>query len=135
MAEIHQQVTINRSPDDVWAVLGNLADVGWLPGVVSANVEGVHRVCTTSEGTEIHEEISGYSDDERSFSYEQTVHPLGFKSSRGTLAVEDDPAGARVTCDAEIEFSDDAQEQQFLPMLEQGYGAALEGLKSQVEAG
>jgi uncharacterized protein YndB with AHSA1/START domain len=133
MPELHKQVTINRPPDEVWAVLGELSNVEWLPGVTGATVEGDRRVCTTAEGAEIHEEIYDYSDEARRYSYTQTVHPLGLKSSRGTLAVEEENGGARVELEAEVEFADAVQEAQFLPMLDQGYEAALQGLKTQLE--
>jgi uncharacterized protein YndB with AHSA1/START domain len=131
--EIQKQVTINRPPEDVWAVLGDLANVEWLPGVTGAKVEGGRRVCTTAEGAEIHEEIHDYSDEARRYRYTQTVHPLGLKGSSGTLAVEEENGGARVELEAEIEFADAAQEAQFLPMLDQGYEAALQGLKAKLE--
>jgi len=135
MATIHAQLRIDRTPDEVWQVLGDLGAVGeWVPGISAVHVEGAKRICTMSDGPEIHEEISDFSDADRCFSYSQVVHPLGFKSSRGTLAVTAAGSGSEVRWDAEIEFADKAQEAQVLPMLEQGYAAALAALKGRVEA-
>jgi ketosteroid isomerase-like protein len=135
MPTIHNEVAITRSPDDVWALLRDLAAVTeWVPGIVGARVDGTRRICTTAEGAEIHEEIQ-LDDARRTYAYTQPVHPLGFKASRGTLAVTGNGAGADVSWDAELEFADQAQEAQFLPLLEQGYAAALEALRGRLEQG
>jgi uncharacterized protein YndB with AHSA1/START domain len=130
---IDNEIVIDRSPEQVWAVLGDLTAVTrWVPGVQTARMEGMRRICTMEDGGEIHEEISDL--DGRSFRYEQTVHPLGFERSEGTLRVEPNGDGARVVWNAEIEFAEPAQEAQLLPMLEQGYAGALQRLKEVAES-
>jgi carbon monoxide dehydrogenase subunit G len=134
MPAIDNQIAIDRSPEEVWAILGDLAAVTrWVPGVVSTRMEDMRRICTMEDGSEIHEEISGFSDGERRYSYDQVVHPLGFARSEGTLAVEPNGSGSRVAWNAEIEFADPAQEAQVLDMLRQGYAAALQQLKEVAE--
>ena len=135
MSRIDNAIAIAASPDQVWAVLGDLTRAtAWVPGLATARVEGMRRVCTLADGGgEIHEEISDYSDERRSYRYAQVVHPLGFRRSEGTLAVEPADGGSRVVWSAEIEFGDPAQETQLLPMLEQGYAAALAELKKIAE--
>jgi uncharacterized protein YndB with AHSA1/START domain len=92
--KIDNEIVIDRSPDQVWAVLGDLSAVTrWVPGVASARMEGLRRICTMEDGSEIHEEISDL--DGHSFRYEQTVHPLGFERSEGTLSIEPHGGGAR----------------------------------------
>jgi ketosteroid isomerase-like protein/uncharacterized protein YndB with AHSA1/START domain len=133
MPTIHNDVTIARSPDDVWALLSDLAAVtDWVPGIMSARLDGTRRICTTAEGAEIHEEIE-LDDARRRYAYTQPVHPLGFKASRGTLAVTGNGAGSHVVWDAEVEFADAEQETQLIPLLEQGYATALETLKRRLE--
>jgi hypothetical protein len=64
----------------------------------------------------------------RRYAYEQTVHPLGFKRSQRTLAVESDGEHrSRVVWNAEVEFPDASREAQFLPILEQWYGPPSNG--------
>jgi mxaD protein len=135
MPKIDNEIVIDRRPEEVWAILGDLGAVTrWVPGVTSARIEGMRRICTLEEGGEIHEEIADFSDLERCYGYEQTVHPLGFKRSVGALAVEPRGNGSsRVVWNAELEFADPAQEAQFLGMLEQGYAGALHRLKEVVE--
>ena len=132
---IDNEIEIDRSPDEVWALLADLAAVTrWVPGVTSARMEDMRRICTMEDGSEIHEEISGFSDEGRRYSYDQVVHPLGFARSEGTLAVQPNGAGAsRVVWNAEIEFADAAQEAQLLDMLRQGYAGALQRLKEVAE--
>jgi ketosteroid isomerase-like protein len=133
MPTIHNEVAIARSPDHVWALLRDLAAVtDWVPGIAGARLDGTRRICTTAEGAEIHEEIE-LDDARRAYSYTQPIHPLGFKASRGTLAVTGNGADSHVTWDAEFELADPAQEAQLLPLLEQGYSAALEALKERLE--
>jgi mxaD protein len=135
MPKIDNEIVIDRRPEDVWAILGDLRAVTrWVPGVASARIEGMRRICTMEDGGEIHEEISDFSDERRRFRYEQEVHPLGFKSSVGALAVEPQANGSsRVVWNAELEFAEAAEESKFLGMLEQGYAGALHRLKEVVE--
>ena len=135
MARIDNEIAIERGADEVWAVLGDLRAVTrWIPGVSSARIEGMRRICVMEDGSEIHEEIADFSDEQRRYAYTQPVHPLGFKRSAGTLAVEPNGHGSsRVFWSAEIDFADPSQEPEMLPMLQHGYAAALERLKQVAE--
>ena len=135
MSTIDNEILIDRPPEQTWLILGNLADVPrWVPGVTSARLNGMQRICTLAEGGAIQEQITDLSEERRYYSYQQTVHPLGLKQSEGTLAVEPDgKESSRVRWHAQVEFRDAGQEAQFLPMLEQGYAAALQQLKETVE--
>jgi uncharacterized protein YndB with AHSA1/START domain len=135
MPRIENEIVIDRRPEEVWAILGDLGAVTrWVPSVTSARMEGMRRICTMEEGGEIHERIADFSDERRRYGYEQTVHPLGFKRSVGALTVRPHADGAsRVVWNADLEFDDPAQEAQFLGMLEQGYAGALQRLKEVVE--
>jgi uncharacterized protein YndB with AHSA1/START domain len=134
MPRLDYDIVIDRPPEEVWAVLGDLTAVTrWVPGVATAEVNGARRICTMEQGGEVHEEIVGFSDEDRRYGYTQPVHPLGFERSEGTLAVEAHGEGARIVWNAEVEFGDPAREAQFLPLLEQGYPEALRRLKQLVE--
>jgi carbon monoxide dehydrogenase subunit G len=133
-AAINSDVVIDRPPEDVWAIVGDLGAASrWVAGVSSARMNGMRRICALEDGGEIHEEISGFSRARRRYSYDQVVHPLGFRRSHGTLAVEASGDGSRVVWNAEVEFVDGIQEAQVLPMLRQGYAAALQRLKEVAE--
>lgn len=135
MPKIENEVVVDRPPEEVWAILGDLAGVTrWVPGVATARMEGMRRICTMEDGAEIQEEIADFSDERRRYGYAQTIHPMGFRRSEGTLAVEPDGEGSRVVWNAEIEFADPTQEGQLLEMLRQGYTAALQRLKEVAES-
>jgi carbon monoxide dehydrogenase subunit G len=135
MARIDNEITIERGADQVWAILGDLGAVTrWVPGVASARMDGMRRICSMEDGGEIHEEITAFSDERRRYTYDQVVHPLGFRRSQGTLAVDENGHGSRVVWNAEIDFVDGIQEAQVLPMLRHGYATALERLKGVVES-
>jgi uncharacterized protein YndB with AHSA1/START domain len=137
MPRIENRIAINRRAEEVWAVLRDLGAVTrWVPGVSSARMEGMWRICRMEDGSEIHEEITDFSDEEQRYTYTQPVHPLGFKRSEGTLGVEPEGhGGARVVWKAEIEFTDPTQEAQMLDMLRQGYAEALRRLREVAETG
>jgi ketosteroid isomerase-like protein/uncharacterized protein YndB with AHSA1/START domain len=133
MPTIHNDVTIARPPADVWALLRDLTAVtDWVPGIAAARLDGTRRICTTSDGAEIHEEIE-LDDSRRAYAYTQPVHPLGFESSRGTIVVTRNGGDSHVAWVAQLAFAEPRQEAQLLPLLEQGYAAALEGLKRYLE--
>jgi ketosteroid isomerase-like protein/uncharacterized protein YndB with AHSA1/START domain len=133
MQTIHNDVTISRSPDDVWALLRDVEAVTeWVPGIAEARVQGTRRICMTADGGEIHEEIE-LDDARRTYAYSQPVHPLGLSTSRGVLSVTGTGADTHVAWDAELEFDDPANEAQIMPLLEQGYAAALAALKRRLE--
>lgn len=133
MPRIDTEISIERPPAEVWAVLGDLTNLDWVPGIESARMEGTRRVCTLEDGGEIHDEISGFSDENRSYSYTQPIHPLGFEHSAGFVAVQSTEGGSRVVWEAEFSCADPQQEAQVEPMLREGYGAAMQELKALVE--
>ena len=46
MIKLHKSISVNASPEAVWAVLGDLSRAAdYIPGVVSAAVNGMQRWC------------------------------------------------------------------------------------------
>jgi uncharacterized protein YndB with AHSA1/START domain len=128
---IDNDIAIARPPEQVWAIVGDLAAAPrWVPGVASASMEGTRRICVLEGGGEIHEEIAEFSDEQRRYAYAQPVHPLGLERSEGRLAVEaNGRGGSRVVWRAEVVASDEQ-----LDMLRHGYAAALQQLKRVAES-
>jgi uncharacterized protein YndB with AHSA1/START domain len=136
MAHLHKRIRINASADDVWAVLGDLAATPeWLPGTTTARIEGPIRVCTTHEGAEIREEISGYSPESRSYTYRHLEMPLPIRHSRGTFTVQPVEAGSVVALEAEFEALDPAMETELERMFGGALDQALASLRRRVEDG
>src|SRR5258708_3575898 len=111
MPTIRNTVTINATPDEVWAVLADLpATRMWLPGVVAARMDGDLRVCATADGQEIHERISDLSPESRSYRIHHVRVPLPVRHSGGmfTVAARTDPGTAVVTLQPSFEPLDSA---------------------------
>jgi uncharacterized protein YndB with AHSA1/START domain len=131
MPRLQNSIAIEASPEEVWAVLGDLeATPQWIPGVVSAQVDGDTRLCLTADGNEIRERIVGYSDEARTWSYEQSHVPLPITGSRGTLRVEPNERGAHVSWEAEFEAPEEVA-----AMVDGYYKQTLEALRLRVETG
>lgn len=134
MVRLHNEIMVKASPEAVWGVVGNLADAAsWVPGVTAARLDGERRVCSTSDGGEIEEEITAYSAEQRRYDYRHVRVPLPVTSSRGTLSVASDPAGARVIWDAELDPLDPSQADGLWPMVDAAYKEALDRLRHRIE--
>ena len=137
MVQLRNTIAIDASQDEVWEVLGDLAATSeWLPGVVRAEVDGAKRVCTMADGSEIHEEISDYEPDQRSFRYRHLRVPMPVKDSGGSFSVEPAPnGGSNVLLESSFAALDPGQEEQVGQMIEGAFQQALESLKRRIEQG
>lgn len=134
MPKLHNTIKINASPDKVWSVVGDLAAVNtWVPGITSAKVEGMKRVCIATDGNEIHEDINDYSNEKRSYRYVHTQLPFPIKNSRGTFIVQTDGKSSLVVWNAEFEALDSAQEAEVTRMVDGFYKQTLESLRKRIE--
>lgn len=137
MTHLHKTISIDASPDDVWTVLGDLAATSeWNPGTVRARMEGSVRICDTSDGHEIHEEISVYSSEHRTYRFRHLQVPLPVKTSTGTFAVHaGSDGGAVVALDCDFEALDPSLEADIERTFGDALERALESLRRRVELG
>lgn len=70
-----QQVRLDATPEEVWAVVGDFTDMSWYPGVVSVEVtggdptaKGATRTRTMEGGETIREELTKYDPAKRAIS-------------------------------------------------------------------
>src|SRR5262245_25699924 len=129
-------VDITADPDDVWAVLADLpATRCWLPGVLSARMDGDVRVCTMADGQEIHERISDLSPERRSYRFEHLRVPLPVRDSYGTFTVSAGAAAgtARVTLQTTFDPADPTAAEAVTEMIDGAFGQALESLRRYME--
>jgi uncharacterized protein YndB with AHSA1/START domain len=125
------------APDDeVWAVLADLpATRRWLPGVVSARMDGDLRVCATADGQEIHERISDLSPEDRSYRFHHVRVPLPVRHSGGmfTVTAGPGPGTAVVTLQTTFEPLDPAGVDEVTSMIRGAFGQSLDSLRRYVE--
>ncbi len=128
MASGKAEVSIDRSPDDVWKLLrefGSLAE--WMPGVETCTVDGDVRTLGMM-GMQVKEQLRSLDDDTRTISYSLIESPIGnLESHLVTIAVTPEGAGAHVTWS--IDVTPDDLLGIFLPIYEGSVGA----IKKKVE--
>ena len=129
MASGKSEVSIERSPDDIWKVIrdfGGLAD--YMPGVDSCTVDGDVRTLQMM-GIEIKEQLRGIDDDTRRLSYSVVASPMGnLVSHEATIAVDPEGSGSHVTWSVDVEPAD------LLPIFQGAYDNAVAGLKTKFES-
>jgi len=137
MPYLTNTIEIHAWPETVWAVLGDLAGTpDWLPGTVSANVEGDTRVCVMADGSQVHEHISGYSAEGRIYQWRHTQVPLPVRDSHGTFTVTAGDAGSStVTLHTQFEPLDLAAGTEVTKMIDGAFQQSLEALRNFVEQG
>lgn len=102
---MRRAVRIQRSADDVWALIGDPARLHeWFPGITATTVDGTSRVITTRMGLPMPEEILTDDPIARRFQYKLLlpvvkehlstldVHDLGDGTCLATYAADADPA-------------------------------------------
>lgn len=136
MATITNTIDISANPDDVWTVLADLpATRHWLPGVVSARMDGTLRICRLADGQEIHERISDISPERRTFRFEHVRVPLPVQHSGGTFTVAVGSAvdNATVTLRTTFEPLDPNAADQLTVMIGGAFQQSLESLRRYIE--
>ena len=134
MPTFSESVEINATPDEVWAVLGDLASVDhWIPGVSAVTVDGMSRVCTFEDGHIQNERILDYSPSARSYRYRIDGAPLPVTDNVGCFAVRSSNNNALVVWESSFEPVDPAMAGQLSQMWQPYLPIVLESLKNLVE--
>lgn len=127
-------IDIDATPDQVWAVLGDIASVDrWIPGVTAVTVDGMTRVCTFEDGHTQDEQILDYEPHNRSYRYRIEGAPLPVTDNTGSFSVEDTNGGARVVWESSFEPRDPTMGEQLAEMWEPYLPMTLANLKQVVE--
>jgi len=134
MPSFRHSIDIAATPDEVWAVLGDLASVDrWIPGVTSATRTETGRVCTFADGHVQREKIFDYSPQTRSYRYVIDGAPLPVSDNAGRFSVECADGGARVVWDSGFEPLDPATTDEVAGRWESFLPVVLGNLKAVVE--
>ncbi len=129
MADGKAEVSIDKSPDDVWKVVREFGGLDtWMPGVESCVVEGDTRTIGLM-GLEIKEQLRGVDDAARSISYSVIESPMdNLESHLARISVTPEGSGSHVTW--AVEVLPDELLGLFVPVYE---GSVVE-LKKKLEA-
>jgi carbon monoxide dehydrogenase subunit G len=129
MASGKAEVSIERSPDDVWKVVGEFGGLDtWMPGIESCALDGDVRTIQTM-GIEIKEQLRSRDDATRTISYSVVESPMGnLESHLATISLEPEGDGTHLTWSVEV--APDELLGLFLPV----YEASVTEVKKQLES-
>ena len=127
MADATAEITINATPDAVWAVVRDFHGLKtWQPGIDAVVSEGDDRVLSML-GMSIRERLVDLNEDAKSVSY-SIVDGAPVESHRATITVHDSDGRARVTWDVS------ATPDEMAGLMQGVYQQGLGSLKEYVEA-
>src|SRR3546814_11981901 len=87
MADGKFEVHIDRTPDDVWAAIGDFGGIAsWMPGIESFTVEDDVRTLQTM-GMELQEKLIGPDDATRTTAYSLLKGPMHIEHNHAPIAV------------------------------------------------
>jgi carbon monoxide dehydrogenase subunit G len=96
MADGAVDVTVNATPDEVWAKVGDFGGVGeFFPGIESFRLEGDDRIIGMF-GMEIRERLISRDEATRTLTY-SVIDGVPLESHSATISVEPEGDGAKVT--------------------------------------
>ena len=103
MADGKAEISIDRSPDDVWKLVREFGGLEtWMPGVETCVVDGDIRTIGLM-GIEIKEQLRNLDDAARRISYSVIESPMGnLESHLATISVEPEGSGTHVTWAVEV---------------------------------
>jgi hypothetical protein len=124
---VRRQVRIARTPDDVWAIVGDAGRIAeWFPGIESATVEGDVRTVHTGSGIPMPEQIVTCDPLQRRFQYR--ISTGLFKEHLSTLDVLDLEDGTSL-----VVYAADADPATMALVIAGAAGNALEHLRTMME--
>jgi mxaD protein len=129
MASGKAEVSINRSPDDVWKVVREFGTLDeWMPGIDKCSLDGDVRTLDTM-GIRIKEQLRNLDDAGRRITYSVIESPMGdLESHEATIAVDPEGAGSKLTWSVDV--SPDELLGIFLPVYEGSVVALKEKFES-----
>lgn len=134
MVNLKNTIDIHATPEKVWSVLGNLTrSPEYIPGIVSATMDDLTRVCYDTNGNEIREVLRYYSARDLTYAVEHVKTPLPVSYSQVQFSIYPVEQRAAVTLEWGLTFPDAAVAEQMKPMLDGASKMTLEGLKTLVE--
>lgn len=88
MSQVNRASTVDASPEEVWAIVGDVAAVHtWVPAITATRMDGDVRVVRFADGAEGREQITAHSDADRTYSYTYLGGPIPLEEYASTLIV------------------------------------------------
>jgi carbon monoxide dehydrogenase subunit G len=128
VARVSHDIIIARTPDEVWAVLGQFGGLEtWMSAVESCVVDGTHRTVGIAGGMTAEEDEVSRDDAARTYSYTVDGSAMGVTTWLATVSVVAEGAGSKATWALEMEPGDLAE------TIGGVYAGALDQLKDHLE--
>ena len=127
MAECKAEISIDRSPDDVWKVVrdfGGLAN--YMPGIDKCELDGDVRTLETM-GIQIKEQLRSIDDDKRAITYSVVESPMNLEFHEATIAITPEGSGSHVLWTCEV------RPDQMSAIFQGAYESGVGGIKQAVE--
>lgn len=130
MAIVRAEIHIDRNPDRVWEVVGDVGGISrWLPGIEVSSYENGERTCEIGGGRgRLVEKILLRDDAARRYEYTITEGGAGYSSHHASMSVTPEGDGSRFVWEMRLEPEEAAE-----PMHAVAAGGA-QALKAFVEA-
>ncbi|MFZ6004749.1 MAG: SRPBCC family protein [Actinomycetota bacterium] len=128
MADGKAEVTIARSPEDVWALIGRFEGLDeWMPGIDACEMAGDVRKLQTM-GMEIHEQLVDRDDTDHRISYSIVKSPMPLEHHLATLTVTPDGDGSR------LEWAYEVRPDEMAAAFGPVYEGSAQAVKQKLEA-
>lgn len=127
MADGKAEVTIARSPEDVWALVGRFEGLDeWMPGIDSCEIDGDVRKLQMM-GMEIHEQLKDRDEAARRISYSIVKSPMPLEHHLATLTVTAEGDGSR------LEWAYEVRPDEMAAAFGPAYEGSVQAVKQQLE--
>ena len=125
MGEARAETTIDKPADEVWAVIGDYGNLGWMPGVETCELDGDDRVLAMF-GMRIVERQFERDDAQRTLTYGIVDGDMKPEVHEATITVAPQGDASHVTWDV---TTDDGM----VEVMKGAYQGALDALKAKLE--
>ncbi len=127
MAVFAESIDIAATPDQVWAVAGDVSNIsGWLPFIEQSRTEGDYRLCQSQAGP-LRERILVRDDAARRYEYTILEAPMEIEFIHATVQVTPSAGGSHVEWSTTV--TPDELAEAFGPIYREG----LENMKRRLE--
>lgn len=129
---INETAHFDRSPDEVWKICGDPADISsWLPAVDKSWMDGDVRYAELAGGAgQARERITEQNDSDRFYDYEYVDGPLPLNGFTSRLAAVADGAGTVIQWTASFTAPTDADGEQLAAAVSGMYQGGLGGIET-----